>query len=201
MNASDIRILVACERSQVVCSAFRHRGFAAFSCDILPSYGSFPGYHIIGDAFDVCRSFSWYCVIAHPPCTYLSHAAAHILYSPKKFGFDWDRFNKGFAASKFFRSFFDLKVPFLCVENPTPESVFNFPRPSCVIQPWEFGSPFKKRTCLWLRGLPPLLPSSWFVSRNSWIYTHRSQLIRSETFPGVADAMSFQWGDFLVDRL
>lgn len=201
MLMSDIKILVACECSQVVCKAFRDRGFTAFSCDLLPCYGGFPGWHIQGDAYEVCRSYSWHCVIAHPPCTYLSHAGACHLYSSKKFGFDWERFSKGFAASKFFRSFFDLRVPFLCVENPTPETFWNFPKPSCIIQPWEFGSPYKKRTCLWLRGLPSLLPTSLFTVRDSWTVLHKSQRIRSRTFPGVAAAMADQWGSFLVDSL
>ena len=202
MKRENIRILVACECSQAVCRSFRERGFSAFSCDLLPSYGGYPEYHIQGDAFDVCRLFSWHCVIAHPPCTFLSHAGARFLYSRRSFGFDWSRYAKGLSAARFFRSFLDLpEVPFVCVENPTPEIVWNFPRPDCVINPWEFGHPYSKRTCLWLKGLPVLLPESFIVSRDSWTDLHKSARVRSQTFVGVARAMARQWGDFLVGAL
>lgn len=202
MEKENIRILVACERSQVVCRAFRERGFSAFSCDLLPSYGGLPEYHIKGDAYDICRRFPWHCVIAHPPCTFLSRAGARHLYSRRCFGFDWSRYQKGLLAARFFRSFLDLsEVPFVAVENPTPMILWNFPLHDCVINPWEFGHPYKKRTCLWLKGLPVLLPDTFIFTRDSWTDLHRSARVRSETFEGVASAMASQWGDFLVGAL
>lgn len=202
MHPSNIHVLVACEQSQAVCSAFRRLGFAAYSCDILPTCGPCPEFHIRGDAFEVCRSYNWHCVIAHPPCTYLSRAGARYLFDSRKFGFDWSRFNKGLAASRFFRSFLDLpRVPYVAVENPYPEPLYNLPRNTCVINPYEFGDPYQKRTMLWLKGLPVLLPTDIVLNHPPWTDLHKSARVRSVTFPGIAAAMASQWGDFLVENL
>lgn len=183
------RVLIACERSQVLCSRFRHAGFAAFSCDILPSYGPCPEYHILGDAAKVIQE-SWDLVIAHPPCTYLTIAGAcHNSSDPS-------RIDKGFKAAEFFMLFYNLPIPH-CVENPLPQRRFKLPPYSQIIQPFEFGHPYSKRTCLWLHDLPLLLSTCFCPSHSSWVIKHRSSKLRSQTFTGIADAMVQQWADYI----
>lgn len=226
-----MNVLVACEESQTVCKAFREKGHNAFSCDIQVCSGGHPEWHILGDVLDILEpkycgdpggskeiifftsesSFSlhsishWDLIIAHPPCTYLTKASASRLFPCGDL--NWDRYAKGLAAKEFFLRFLNCSCPFVCVENPIPLKIFNLPKSSCCIQPYEFGDPWVKKTYLWLKGLPPLQPTNIIYTNRLWVSAGskkcknigfcRSQKMRSKSFPGIANAMSEQWGELI----
>ena len=158
-----MRVLVACEESQVVCIAFRAFGHEAYSCDLQACSGCFPQWHIQDDVLNLL-SFKWDIIIAHPPCTYLSNAGACRLY-PTKGVLDFERYEKGLAARKFFMKFYECNCDKVCIENPLPSKIFGLPAPLQVIQPYYFGDHFSKKTLLWLRGLPNLVPTNTVSQR------------------------------------
>lgn len=209
-------VLIACEESQRVCIEFRKLGHIAFSCDIEPCSGGHPEWHILGDALKVINgncsfrteSYNWYTIhgtwdliIAHPPCTYLSNAGARYLYPGGQL--NKERFQKGLEAKGFFLKLYNAECEMIAVENPIPSKVYNLPKYSQIIQPYEFGHPYSKKTCLWLKGLPELKPTKlipmcdvqsttiagWFNSGGK-----ERQKNRSKTFHGIAKAMAEQWG-------
>ena len=145
---------MACESSGIVRDAFRARGHAAISCDLLPSER--PGPHVIGDVLEL-RDECWDLVIAHPPCTYLAKSGVRWLHSDSD---RWERMEEGAA---FFAAMFTFDTRLLAVENPIQHrhavEAHGQGRPSQIIQPWERGHAESKATCLWLRGLPPLMPT------------------------------------------
>lgn len=196
-----MRVLVACEESQAVCKAFRALGHEAYSCDILPCSGGHPEWHIQGDVLEQLDK-GWDLMIAHPPCTYLSNAGAVHLY-PKGV-LNESRKAKGDEAKEFFLKLLNAPIDRICVENPTPNSVFGLPKHTQTIQPFEFGHPYRKRTLLWLKGIEPLKPTkiipvelvestkkagNWFNKGGK-----DRQINRSKTFEGIALAMAQQWG-------
>lgn len=219
-----MRVLVACEESQEVCKAFREKGHETYSCDIQECSGGHPEWHIMGDVLpliDGCCSFTtmdgkqhhidgeWDLLIAHPPCTYLSNAGARWLYKGGKL--NKKRYEKGIKAKKFFKKFLNARCKKIVVENPIPSSIFNLPKYTQIIQPYEHGHPYSKKTCLWLKGLPLLKPTQIienhipFVSSGSYSREHDPKYkgasrkggaakVRSKTFPGIAKAMAEQWG-------
>lgn len=210
------KILIACEESQTVCKAFRERGFEAYSCDIQEPSGNHPEWHILGDALEAIKAEKittmddkvhyigkWDLLIAHPPCTYLSNAGARFLY-PKGV-LNQDRLELGLAAKDFFMAFYNADCEKICIENPTPSRVYGLPKYTQVIQPWMFGHPVQKRTCLWLKGLEPLKPTEIVEERQSskvpgnWFNKggKERQKNRAKTFPGIAMAMAEQWGCLL----
>lgn len=226
-----MNVLVACEESQRVCMAFRERGHNAYSCDIQEPSGGHPEWHILGDALKILNpsyrfgttvrgiSFNtmdgefhtfpgkWDLIIAHPPCTYLSAAGAVRLYNSEHEIKDHDRYTKGLDASDFFMTFLNSECDRVCVENPVPLRIFELPKYSQIIQPYFFGDPWTKTTCLWLKGLPYLTPTNIVPPKGYWIGAHghdkapngiikgfRDQKTRSKTFPGIAKAMAEQWG-------
>ena len=166
-----MKVLVACEESQRVCTAFREKGHEAYSCDIQECSGGHPEWHIRGDALEALKGGiiltddwvmhdigKWDMLIAHPPCTYLSNAGACRLFK-KIDGVSWinaDRFYKGLEAKEFFLKFLHADIPRIAVENPIPSKVFCLPQYTQIIQPYFFGDPYEKKTCLWLKGIPPL---------------------------------------------
>ena len=193
-----MRVLVACEYSGKVREAFRKLGHDAWSCDLLPSDDG-SEYHYQGDALDIIND-GWDLMIGHPPCTYLSNAGARHLY-PKGI-LNPERLELGKEAQKFFMMLYNSNIPKICLENPIPSKVYGLPVYTQIIQPFEYGHATSKRTCLWLRGLDPLVPTdivekttttkipgNWFNKggKNRWKQ-------RSETFQGIADAMAKQWG-------
>ena len=203
-----MRVLVACEESQTVCAAFRERGHEAYSCDIQPCSGGHPEWHLQCDALELLK-LKWDMIIAHPPCTYLTNAGARWLWAGYKL--NQERYQKGLDAKAFFMAFYNADCPKIAVENPVPSAVFEMPPYTQVIQPYEFGHPYSKKTCLWLKGLPPLTPTQIirdhipYVSSGSYSKTHDPKYkgasrkggaakIRSKTFPGIARAMAEQWG-------
>lgn len=195
-----MKILIACEESQTVCKAFRAKGHEAYSCDILPCSGGHPEWHIQGDAIQEAYSGKYDMMIAHPPCTYLSNAGARFLY-PKKV-LNEDRLKLGLEAKEFFMELLNAPIEKICVENPIPSKVYGLPDYSQTIEPYYFGHPFKKKTCLWLKNLPKLeatnileKPQSTKVAGN-WFNKggKERQKNRSKTFQGIADTMADQWG-------
>ena len=218
-------ILVACEESQRVCKAFRDKGHIAFSCDIDTQSGEHPEWHIRQDVKPLLNGFcsfqtedgtfhtiyqKWDMIIAFPPCTYLTVAGAARLY-PQKGVLNPERYALGLDAAEFFKTILNADCDKIVVENPTPMKVFELPKYSQVIEPFMFGHPYKKRTCLWLKGVPELKPTD-IVTENivSWVSggskdkngnprkreatKFRDAKTRSKTFEGVANAMAEQWG-------
>lgn len=196
-----MRVLVACEESQVVTKAFRERGHEAYSCDLQACSGGHPEWHLMHDAVEVAESGSWDLLIAHPPCTYLSNAGARHLYAGGTL--NHERLNKGLSGKALFMKLLEINIPKICIENPIPSTVFGLPRHTQQIHPYHFGHPFKKATRLWLRGLKPLMPTEILWKRVK--YVHRggcsvangsvsSAKDRSKTFTGIANAMAQQWG-------
>lgn len=203
MNPEDVRVLIACECSQTECAAFRALGFSAFSCDLQPSYGSLPQYHIQGDALDVMNSFTWHLIIAHPPCTYLSAAGASLMHNSRSLrpgNIDPQRYALMLAARAFFFAFWQWEGCPIAIENPRPLRLACLPPRSQVICPSDFGHPYTKRTYLWLKGLPPLLPTHYHDGHiGSWLdHCSRSNNRRSKSFEGVAAAMAAQWGGLFL---
>lgn len=197
----SMKVLVACEYSGTVRDAFLEKGHDAMSCDILPTES--PGPHYEGDIFDVLYEEDWDLMIAHPPCTYLSNAGARHLY-PTKGVLNIDRYNKGMEAKEFFMKLWKVEhINKVCVENPISSKVFEMPKHSQEIQPYEYGHPLSKKTRLWLRNLPPLIPTnivdkteSCDGAKGSW-YNQGGldrQKRRAKFFQGWADAMAEQWG-------
>ena len=220
-----MNILIACEESQRVCIAFRDKGHNAFSCDILSCSGGHPEWHICGDVLPllngncVFRTMDgvkhridgkWDLLIAHPPCTYLSNAGARWLYAGGEL--NTERYRKGLEGKKFFMTMLNAACQRIAVENPIPSSIYDLPQYTQIIQPYQFGEPWSKKTCLWLKGLEPLQPTNIvtdykpYCSSGSYSGTHDpkykgasrkggSAKSRSKTFYGIAKAMASQWSD------
>lgn len=225
-----MNVLIACEESQTVCKTFRAKGHNAFSCDIIEPSGGHPEWHILGDALNYINPSmredgisniwfktmngdlhvikEWDLIIAHPPCTYLSNAGARHLW--KDHVLNVERYEKGLDAKVFFMEFLNADCDKICVENPIPSKVYELPKYTQTIQPYEYGHPFTKRTCLWLKNLPKLQPtnivepiatfcpsgsySGKHAQKHKGIFTKDRARQRSKTFEGIAAAMAAQWG-------
>ena len=221
-------ILVACEESQVVCIELRKRGHNAFSCDIVDCSGDHPEWHIKEDVLPLLNGFcefntsngdwyrldaKWDMIIAFPPCTYLSNAGACRLY-PKKGVLNEERYKKGLQAKEFFLKFWNADCEKLSIENPVSSKIFNMPQHTQEIQPYEFGHPYTKKTRLWLKGLPKLIPTNIVQPIGPYVPSGTGRKDRSKygaarrgedaknrakTFPGVAKAMAEQWTENIID--
>ena len=222
-----MKVLVACEESQAVCKAFRARGHEAYSCDILPCSGGHPEWHIQQDVLPLLDGDcvfldstgglhsiqgKWDMLIAFPPCTYLSNAGAARLYKVinGKTYIDRARFEKGLDAKEFFMRFYTAQIEKIAIENPIPSAVYRLPKASQMIQPYDHGHKFSKKTYLWLKGLPCLIPTNIVRPDRPFVQGGskksdgtprpykgagaRSPKVRSKTFPGIARAMAEQWG-------
>lgn len=219
-----MKILVACEESQSVTIELRRLGHEAYSCDIIPCSGGHPEWHIMGDALKIINGrclfgtqddqiheikTKWDMIIAHPPCTYMSNAGACRMF-PKKGQIDKERYAKAMEAKAFFMAFYNADCERIAIENPVPLSVVGLPKKSQVIQPYEYGHPYTKKTYLWLKGLPNLAPTNIveplgpYVCGNAEIWKkqaatgvvygkEKSAKHRSKTFHGWAVAMAEQW--------
>ena len=195
-----MKILIACEESQAMCLAFRDAGHEAYSCDILDCSGSYPEWHIKGDAIKEAYSGKYDMMIAHPPCTYTSNAGARFLY-PKGI-LNKDRLEKGMKGRDFFMELWNAPIDKIVIENPISSKIFNMPKHTQQIQPFMFGEPVQKKTRLWIKGLS-LLQSTNIVeplqschNAHTWFSKggKERQKNRSKTFPGIAKAMAKQWG-------
>lgn len=196
-----MKVLIACEESQTVCKAFRVLGHEAYSCDVLPCSGGHPEWHIQDDVLKHLDD-GWDLMIAHPPCTFLSKAGTRWLYPKGKL--NQERYDKGIRGKAFFMKLLNANIKFIAVENPIPHKIFEMPKESQRIQPYEFGHPFKKTTLLWLKELPELKITNITEERinyfdrkgikhtglNGW-----SAKKKSKTFEGIAKAMAEQWGN------
>lgn len=219
-----MKVLVACEESQRVCVAFRNRGNEAYSCDILQPSGGHPEWHIHQDVTPLingdCFFYTmdgeghyivseWDLLIAHPPCTHLAVSGAR--YFAQKIADGSQQ-----KAIDFFMLFINSNAKRICVENPVSIMSTKYRKPDQIIQPYMFGDPFKKKTCLWLKNLHPLKPTNIVTpgqqDRNGFVYGSsllyatdekgkilswkdpRTAIARSKTFIGIAQAMAEQWG-------
>ena len=193
-----MKILVACEESQRVCIELRKLGHEAYSCDILPCSGGHPEWHLQQDVIPLLNE-KWDMIIAFPPCTYLSNAGARHLFPGGKL--NEERYKKGLLAKELFMAIYNANCPKIAIENPTPSKIYELPEKTQVIQPWQFGHPYSKRTQLWLKGLPKLIPTNIVEVESScrkagnWFNKGGKdrQINRSKTFPGIAKAMADQW--------
>lgn len=204
------KVLVACEESQTVCKAFRERGFEAYSCDIQGCSGGRPEWHIKGDVLEIIND-SWDLIIAHPPCTYLC-VTGNRWFNIERYGeAARNRYNDRYKAIVFFMQIAAARCDHIAIENPIGIMSTAWKKPTQIIQPYQFGDPFEKKTALWLKGLPILEytkivepePRIFFKSGKSWPSWYnvtnakdRSR-IRSKTFPGIAAAMADQWGKYI----
>ena len=179
-------VLVACEFSGIVRDAFIRRGHDAWSCDLLPTES--PGPHLQCDVREALISRTWDLMIAHPPCTHLSVSGAR-----------WfkDKQTEQAEALDFVRLLMFVTIPY-CIENPVSIISSRIRKPDQIIQPWQFGHPEVKATCLWLQGLPKLVPTEIVDGRNPRVH-HESPgpnrwKNRSRTLAGIGAAMAAQWG-------
>jgi hypothetical protein len=193
-----MRVLVACEFSGVVREAFRKRGHDAYSCDLLPSDDN-SEFHIQDDVLQHLDKH-WDLIICHPPCTYMCNSGVSWLARDEV---RWDDLQK---ANEFFNALWNAPIPRIAIENPIPHKYALLPRYTQKIQPYEFGHPESKATCLWLKNLPQLKPTNNVYDEFKKLPKKEGQRIhytspgkdrwkiRSRTFKGIAEAMADQWG-------
>ena len=194
-----MKVLVACEFSGIVRDAFKAKGHYAMSCDLLPTERE--GLHYQGDVLDILND-GWDLMIAHPPCTHLAVSGARYFYRKQK---------EQAEALDFVRLLMGAPIERICIENPVSVISSRIRKPDQIIQPWQFGESFSKKTCLWLKNLPLLVGTKlvdkgetityasgrtmpkWYADAFSLPPKERA-LLRSRTFQGIADAMANQWG-------
>jgi hypothetical protein len=209
-----LKVLVACEESQAVTIELRKLGHEAYSCDIELCSGRHPEWHIQDDVLGIlngrcpfktvdgkfhaiCRR--WDMIIAFPPCTYLSNAGAKHLFRGHKL--NEERYKKGLEAKEFFMKILNADCPKIAIENPISSKIYEMPVHTQEIQPYMFGHPVQKKTRLWLKGLPNLIPTNivdpkancheagtWFMKGGK-----ERQKNRAKTFSGIAKAIATQW--------
>lgn len=217
-----MRVLVACEESQAVCTAFRERGHEAYSCDLQDCSGGHPEWHIKANVIPILRGGCWFLtadgvkhdapsqwdlVIAHPPCTYLTTCAnkhyVEEVFGAKARGRYLDRID----GIRFFMEFALCGAKMVAIENPVGIMSGVYRKPDQIIEPYEYGDPYEKKTCLWLINLPKLEPTNIVEPEPRQILSSGKSLprwysncgknrskARSKTFPGIAKAMAEQWG-------
>lgn len=198
-----MRVIVGCEQSQEVCKAFRAQGHEAYSCDLQECSGGHPEWHLQMDIFEAIENYGpWDLGIFFPPCQKLSKAgAAHW----KRPGFKEEQLR----ALEFVHRIMDLDIDKIGIENPVGKINTSIRKPDQRIQPYHFGHPYTKETCLWLKGLPPLKATEIVEPIANWVRpgnvrnrkfnrvkegANGDVKLRSKTFPGIARAMAEQWG-------
>ena len=203
------RILVACEFSGTVRRAFAARGFDAWSCDLLQSEDR-SNKHIVGDARDILDDGWDLLIVCHPPCTRLCNSGVRWLHQPppgKTLADIWRDLDE---AAALFSAFWNAPIARIAIENPVmhrhaKERIVNYAPFAQSIQPWQFGRPETKRTCLWLKGLPPLIPTKIVEGREQRVFRMPPSpdrwKERSRFFEGVATAMAHQWGDAALSEM
>lgn len=205
-----MRVLLACEESQSVTKELRAKGHEAFSCDLLPCSGGHPEWHLQQDVTELLKQ-KWDMIIAFPPCTYLT-VTGNRWFNVERYG---DKAIKRHADRKdaidFFMMFANADCEKIAIENPVGVMSREWRKPNQIIQPYQFGDAFEKKTCLWLKGLSELKPTNiveppertkyksgksmpaWYADAANLSKEERAKL-RSKTFPGIAKAMAEQWG-------
>ncbi len=210
-----MKVLIACEFSGIVREAFRKKGHDAWSCDLLPT--EIPGQHYRGNIFDIFNDFSLIggkpnILIAHPECTFLTVSGNRWMKSEYLNKFP-DRLQQREKAKEFFMKMINAPVDMVAVENPIGIMSTEYRKPDQIIQPYYFGFPQSKATCLWLKGLPKLKPTNivtpeWiigkkdgkrysgipYISAKSFGKDSGIKKERSRSFPCIAEAMANQWG-------
>ena len=200
-----MKILVGCEESQAVTIELRNLGHEAYSCDIQECSGGHPEWHLQQDVTELLKQ-KWDMIIAFPPCTFLSKAGACRLY-PKAGELNQERYEKGLQAKEFFMQFYNADCDRIAIENPVSLKIFNLPKHTQEIEPYYFGHPFSKKTRLWLKGLPVLMPTNIVTKKGTYLPSStsrfaysgrndsctRNPVIASKTFEGIAKAMALQW--------
>lgn len=214
-----MKILIACEESQAVAIEFRKLGFEAYSCDIQDQSGGFPEWHIKADVLEVINQ-GWDVMIAFPPCTHLAVSGAAWFNQKRKDG----RQKEGI---KFFMKMVNAPIKHIAIENPIGIMSKEYRKPNQIIHPYYFGDPTSKATCLWLKNLPLLKHNKeidLFNQSSTWVKPKFTEYFckktgktkrysttadkwyknaeyrskeRSKTFPGIANAMAKQWGEYL----
>ena len=202
-----MRVLIACEFSGIVRDAFIDRGHDAVSCDLEPSERDGP--HHVGDAINFAyMGGPWDLMIAHPPCTYLT-VTGNKWFKPEYAHRFPDRRQHRADGVRFFMQLADAPIDRICIENPVGIMSTSWRKPDQIIQPYQFGHPEPKKTCLWLKGLPKLQPTKlcepeYMMTKSGkrlakWYFqpsnTPDRQRMRNRTFQGIADAMANQWGN------
>ncbi len=188
-----VRVLVACEYSGRVRQAFRARGHDAWSCDLYEPAEDGSPWHRAGDAARISREGGWDLMIAHPPCTHLAVSGSR--WFPEKIESGEQQ-----AAIDFFLALARAPIPRIAIENPVCVMSSVWREPDQIIQPWQFGHGETKATCLWLKGLPHLVPTKVVAGREPRV--HRMPpgpnrwKERSRTYEGVAEAMADQWSNY-----
>lgn len=217
-----MRILVACEESQAVTIELRRLGHEAYSCDIIECSGGHPEWHIMQDVLPLLNGRCdfktmdgaahsidgrWNMIIAFPPCTKTSNAGARHLWKGGRLNIQ--RYYEGLCGKALFEAIGHADCEKIVIENPTPSKIFDYPKPTQAIQPYEHGHPFSKKTLLWTKGVPPLKPTNLVKPERTWcpsgsysgehkdkyrgMFTTDRARNRSKTFPGIAKAMAEQW--------
>ena len=209
-----MKVLVACEESQAVCKEFRKLGHEAYSCDIVPCSGGHPEWHLQQDVLPLLKE-KWDMIIAFPPCTYLTVTGNRWFnidrYGEKAIQRHKDRKD----AIDFFMAFANADCEKIAIENPVGIMSSEWRKPNQIINPWQFGDAFEKKTCLWLEGLSELTQTniveipprkkfdsgktmpSWYAEAWHLPKEERAKA-RSKTFPGIAKAMAEQWGGGVI---
>ncbi len=205
-----MKVLVACEESQAVCKEFRKLGHEAYSCDIVPCSGGHPEWHLQQDVLPLLKE-KWDMIIAFPPCTYFT-VTGNRWFNIDRYGEKAiQRYKDRKDAIDFFMTFANADCDKIAIENPVGIMSSEWRKQNQIINPWQFGDAFEKKTCLWLKGLPELKPTniveipprkrfdsgksmpSWYAEAWHLPKEERAKL-RSKTFPGIARAMAEQWG-------
>ena len=219
-------VLIACKESQRVCIEFRKLGFESFSCDILPESGEHPEWHIQQDVIPLLNGYclfrtndgkahyiprKWDLIIAHPPCTYLA-VSGNRWFNVERYGnAAYERLKKRITSAEFFMTFVHANCDHIAIENPIGVMSTWYRKPDQIIQPFQFGHPYTKSTCLWLKNLPKLKPTKILEKPSSgWVNqsitpdgryggfkAFNGAKVRSKTFPGIAEAMATQWAEVL----
>mgnify|MGYP004653302889 FL=1 len=238
-----LNVLVACEESQRVCTEFRKLGHNAYSCDLLECSGGHPEWHYQEDVLKVIKNKggtlqngkenyikgNWDIMIAHPPCTFLAVSGAKWYYHPedKNLPIEQRRPHPNFPnraqdredGAKFFMALADADIHYIAIENPVGIMNTRYRKPDQTVQPYYFGDRASKKTCLWLKNLPPLKPTKivdegefiefgsgrrlakWYSDGLTKTKTAEERRTwRSKTFPGFAKAIAEQWSEVVIDE-
>ena len=203
-----MRVLIACEFSGIVRRAFSARGHDAWSCDLLPAEDG-SNRHITGDARDILNDGWDLLMVAHPPCTRLCNSGVRWLFVPPPGRTAENMQDELRSGAALFSDFWNAPIERIAIENPVMHKhakalIENYSKPAQSIQPWQFGHGETKRTCLWLKGLPPLTATNIVEGREARVHrmppSPNRWRERSRFFTGIADAMASQWGTQLSQQ-